>query len=90
MLGTSPNFEKNFLIQTASLAMSESAMYSPSVIESTIVSCLDLFQLATPLMGIKYTHYNPKFLVKFYHYSKCFYSNFVPMCIVGFNLRLYD
>ena len=49
MLGTTPSSVINFLIQTASLAASKVVMYSALVVESTVVSCLELFQLtATP------------------------------------------
>ena len=45
-------------------------------------------------MSIQYTHYIPNFfylfLVSFYHFNKCFYSNFAPMCIAGYKLRLYE
>ena len=42
ILGIIPNSVMNFLIQTASLAASEAAMYSASVVESTIVFYLEL------------------------------------------------
>ena len=45
MVGTNPNSEVNFLIQTTSLAASEAAMYFASIVESTVVSYLELFQL---------------------------------------------
>ena len=44
MLGTTPSSIMNFFIQTASLAASEAAMYSDLVVESAVVSCLELFQ----------------------------------------------
>ena len=48
ILGTIPNPVMNFLIQIASLAASEVAMYSASVVESSTVSYLELFQLTIP------------------------------------------
>ena len=42
ILGTILNPVMNFLIQTASLAASEATMYSASVLESAIVSYLEL------------------------------------------------
>ncbi|KAK8495707.1 hypothetical protein V6N12_011657 [Hibiscus sabdariffa] len=48
MLGTSSNFDMNFLIQTTSFAASLAAIYSASVVESTTVSCFELFQLRAP------------------------------------------
>ena len=38
----------NFLIQTTSLAASEAAMYSASIVESATVSYLELLQLIAP------------------------------------------
>ena len=43
-----PSSEMNFLIQTASFAASEAAMYSTLVEESAIMSCLQLFQVIAP------------------------------------------
>ena len=48
MLGTTPSPVMNFLIQTASLAASEAAIYSASVVESATVSYLELLQLTAP------------------------------------------
>ncbi|EFH51116.1 predicted protein, partial [Arabidopsis lyrata subsp. lyrata] len=48
ILGTTPSSVMNFLIQTASLAASEAAIYSASVVESATVLCLELFQLTAP------------------------------------------
>ena len=48
MLGTTPSSKMNFLIQSASLAGSEAAMYSDSIVESAIVSYSKLFQLTVP------------------------------------------
>ncbi|KAK4383936.1 hypothetical protein Sango_3106300 [Sesamum angolense] len=39
-------------IQTASLAISEAAMYSASMVESTVVSYLELFQATTPPLSL--------------------------------------
>ena len=41
-LGTTPSLVMNFLIHTASLAAFEVAIYSASVVELVIVSCLEL------------------------------------------------
>ena len=38
MLDTNSSYVMNFLFQTTSLATSEAAMYSNSVVESTVVS----------------------------------------------------
>ena len=43
MQGATPSSVMNFFIQITSLAASEAAMYSDSVVESAIVSCLELF-----------------------------------------------
>ena len=51
-LGTTPSSLTNFFIQTASLAASEAAMYSDSVVESAVVSCLELFQLTAPPFNV--------------------------------------
>ena len=45
MLGTTPSSTMNFFIQTTSLAAVEAAMYYDSVVEFSIVSYLELFQL---------------------------------------------
>ncbi|KAL0423488.1 UNVERIFIED_CONTAM: hypothetical protein Sradi_0883600, partial [Sesamum radiatum] len=45
-------FEQMFFIQTASLAASKAAMYSASVVESDVVSCLELFQATTPPLSL--------------------------------------
>ena len=56
LLGTTPSPEMNFLIQTASFAASEAAMYLASVVESAVVesavvSYLELFQtIAAPFI----------------------------------------
>ena len=42
ILGKTPSLVMNFLIHTASLAASEAAIYSASVVESATVSCLEL------------------------------------------------
>ena len=42
MLGITPNPVTNFLIQTASLAASEVAIYSVSIIESATVSYFEI------------------------------------------------
>jgi hypothetical protein len=42
-LGTTPNLETKFLIQTTSFAASEAAMYSASVVEFATVFRLELF-----------------------------------------------
>ena len=52
MIGTTPSFEINFLIQTTSLAASEAAIYSTSVVESIVVSYLELFQLTAPPFNV--------------------------------------
>ena len=49
VLGTIPNLVMNFIIQTASLAASEAAMYSASIVESATVSYFKLLQLTIPL-----------------------------------------
>ena len=43
MLGTTPSSKMNFLIQTASLAASDAAIYSASVVEFATVLCFELF-----------------------------------------------
>ena len=43
ILGTTPSPVMNFLIQTASLAASNAAIYSASIVESATVSCFELF-----------------------------------------------
>ena len=48
ILGITPNLVMNFLIQIASLAASEAAIYSASVVESATVSYLELLQLTAP------------------------------------------
>ncbi|KAK2456386.1 hypothetical protein QL285_003757 [Trifolium repens] len=48
MLGTTSSSVMNFLIQTASFAALEAAIYSASVVESATVSCFELFQLTAP------------------------------------------
>ena len=48
ILGIIPNPVMNFLIQKASLAASEAAMYSASIVESVTVSYLELLQLTAP------------------------------------------
>ena len=48
MEGTTSSSVMNFLIQTASLVASEAAIYSASVVESAVVSYLELFQLTAP------------------------------------------
>ena len=45
---TTPNPWMKFLIQTASFAASDAAIYSASVVESAVVSYLELFQLTAP------------------------------------------
>ena len=52
MLGTTPSSEMSFFIQTASLAASAAAMYSASVVESAIVSYLELLQLIAPPFNV--------------------------------------
>ena len=52
MLGTTPNCVMNFHIQTASLAALEDAMHFDLVMESPVVSCLELFQLIVPLFNV--------------------------------------
>ena len=52
MLGTTPSLVMNFLSQIASLAASKATMYSDSVVESTVVSCLELFQLTAPPFNV--------------------------------------
>jgi hypothetical protein len=52
VLGTTPSSVTNFLIHTPSLAASETAMYSASVVESVVVFCLELFQLIAPSLSI--------------------------------------
>lgn len=42
-LGTTPNSETKFLIQTTSFAASEAAIYFSFRVESATVSCLELF-----------------------------------------------
>ncbi|XP_054778340.1 uncharacterized protein LOC129286404 [Prosopis cineraria] len=48
MLGTTLSLAMNFLIQTASLAVSDAAIYLASVVESAVVLCFELFQLTAP------------------------------------------
>ena len=48
ILGTTLNSVMNFFIQTASLAASAVVIYSASVVESAMVSYLELFQLTAP------------------------------------------
>ena len=48
ILGTTPSPIMNFLIQTTSLVASYATIYSVSVVESTTVSCFELFQLIEP------------------------------------------
>ena len=55
--GTTPNWEANYLIQTASLAASNAAKYLASVVESAVTLCLELFQLTAPPLQMKT---NPK------------------------------
>ena len=43
ILGTTPSLVMNFLIQTTSLAASDVAIYSASVVESAMVTCFELF-----------------------------------------------
>ena len=43
ILGTTPSPAMNFLIQTASLAASEAAIYSASIVDSLMVSFFELF-----------------------------------------------
>ena len=50
-----PSFAMNFLNQKASLAVLEVEMYLASMIESTMIGCLKLFQLTTPSLHKKYT-----------------------------------
>ena len=51
-LVTTQIYEMNFLIQTASLSALEAAMYSTTVVESVIVSYLELLQLITPSFNV--------------------------------------
>ncbi|GKA26098.1 hypothetical protein Tco_0712207 [Tanacetum coccineum] len=44
IVGIIPSPEINFLIQTASIAAFEAAMYSASVADIAVVLCLELFQ----------------------------------------------
>ena len=46
--GSTSNFVMNFFIQTASLAASDATIYSALVVESAVVDCFELFQLAAP------------------------------------------
>ena len=55
--GTIPSSVMNFQIQIASLAASDAAMYSASVVESTVILYLELFQLTVPQLQVKT---NPK------------------------------
>ena len=48
-----PNLVMNFFIQIASLGVSLAAMYSVSIIKSSIVYCLEFFQLTTPSFRVK-------------------------------------
>ena len=48
ILGIIPNPVMNLLIQIASLAASEVAMYSASIVESATVSYLEHLQLTVP------------------------------------------
>ena len=48
ILGITPSLVMNFLIHTTSLAAFEAAIYSASVVESTIVSYLELLQITAP------------------------------------------
>ena len=48
ILGIIPNPVMNFLIQTASLAASEVAMYSASIVESATLFYFELLQLTVP------------------------------------------
>jgi hypothetical protein len=47
-LGTTPNSETKFLIQTSSFSASETAMHSAYAVESATMSCLKLFYLTAP------------------------------------------
>ncbi|GKD83488.1 hypothetical protein Tco_1350327 [Tanacetum coccineum] len=48
IVGTIPSPEINFLIQTASMAASEAAMYSDYVADIAVVLFLELFQSTAP------------------------------------------
>ena len=53
MEGTTPSSLTNFRIQIASLAASDAAMYSASVVESAVILYLELFQLTAPPLQVK-------------------------------------
>ncbi|GKG17152.1 hypothetical protein Tco_0362109, partial [Tanacetum coccineum] len=56
IVGTIPSPEINFLIQTASIAASEAAMYSAFIADITVVVCLELFQSTAPPFKMKTYH----------------------------------
>ena len=53
MEGTILSSIMNFLIQRASLAASDAAIYSASIVESAVTPCLEFFQLTTPPLQMK-------------------------------------
>lgn len=52
MEGTTLSSVMNFFIQTTCFSAFEAAMYSSSIIEYAVVSCLELFYLTTPLLRV--------------------------------------
>ncbi len=48
MEGTTTSSITNFFVQIASFATSDSTMYSASIVKSTVVLYLELFQLTAP------------------------------------------
>ncbi|MFS7898947.1 hypothetical protein Hanom_Chr00s036088g01772331 [Helianthus anomalus] len=53
MLGITSRSAMNFFIQTASLAASEAAIYSDSVVDWATTLCLELFQVIAPPFKVK-------------------------------------
>ena len=53
MEGTTSSSITNFQIQIASLAASDTVIYSASVVESVVILCLELFQLTAPPLQVK-------------------------------------
>ena len=52
MVGTTPSLVMKFLVQTAYLAALEVATYSALIVESAVVSCLQLHQLTAPTFKV--------------------------------------
>ena len=56
MLETTHSSMMNFLTQIASFIALDVEMYLASVVESVVVTCLELFQLTTPPFRVKIYH----------------------------------